>query len=497
MAAQSKLPQIILRAMPLACLALAVVSNARAATYTVGAGQTFATPEQIVWSSIRPGDTITILPGTYPSQLGTGNSMIVAGVVGTAAEPITVRGSSATNLPKLSAGLLVAGGSQYVNISNLDISRNPATQQYAAVVVEGNSGHIVLSGLNVHDSFIGVQFTQAGLMNTLQNSQVFNSVMDGVTPGPPDTSVIPGNASRSFIANNAIHDNGGHGVEVSGPYWNVLGNHITHNGLSIHGTSGVHVYSTTDVDGMYACNNALVVYNYVSTQQDTGGVDGNGIQIDDFCNDNTVAFNVVWGNAGAGISVLDAKNNVVVANTSYSNAADTGRATSHPGVFRGEIILGSMQSLCTNPNVLAALCNVGIGQSSGNIVYDNIVVSSQKNVPGIFVSPDAAIRNTNYLYLNLYYNLGSATAGVQLSWDGVPYYTAATIDAVTGQVNRGGGNLVEKPSFSNPADAATTGLRLTAMPSNEGWAVQPAVADMAAAMPASGTAYYGAYYTAP
>jgi hypothetical protein len=472
-------------------------STAWATTYTVGAGQTFATPELIAWSSIHPGDTIVIYPGTYPSLLGTGNSMLLNGVVGTAANPITVEGSSVSNPPKLDGGLLIAGRSQYVNINNLDISRNASTQQYAAVVVQGKSSNIVLTGLNVHDSYVGVQFTQAGLQNTLQNSQVFNNVMHGITPGPSDPSLVPDANHQSYILNNAIHDNGSHGIELTGPFWTVQKNRISHNGISSSGTSGIHVYSTPVVSGVHTCNDNTVSYNYVTTQQDPNGVDGNGIQIDDFCDFNRVAFNVVWANAGAGISVLDAQGNTIVANTSYSNATDTRRAVTFPGVFRGEIILGSMANLCANPYVLASQCNVASGQSSGNVVYDNIVVSGQSNVPGVLVSPDAAVKNTNYLYVNLYYNLGSSSTGVQLLWDQVPYYTANTINSVTGQANRGGGNLVELPAFLNTAAIGSDGLNLLKRPSNEGWVVKPMVTDILGALPVAGVSYYGAYYKAP
>jgi hypothetical protein len=492
---QSKCLRAIRRSAPM--LFSVIGSTAWATTYPVGPGKTFATPEHIVWSSIHPGDTIVIYPGTYPSLLGTGNSMLVRGVVGTAANPITIQGSSATNLPVLNAGISIDGGSQYINISNLDVSRNPSTQQYAAIIVQGGSGNIVLSGLNVHNSFVGVQVTLAGLQNTLQNSQIFDNVMDGITPGPPSTSFVPDANHRSYILNNSVHDNGAHGIEVTGPFWNVQKNKITHNGVSVSGTSGIHVYSTTDVTGTYSCNNNQIAYNYVTTQQDPNGVDGNGIQIDDFCDYNTVAFNVVTGNAGAGVSVLDAEGNVIVANTSYSNATDTGRVAKFPGVFRGELILGSMASLCTNSNVLASQCNVAGGRSSGNIVYDNIIVSGQLSVPGVLVSPDAAVRNTNYLYPNLYYNLGSNSTGVQLLWDDVPYYTANTIDAVTGQASRGGGNLVELPYFVNAAAADSDGLNLSKKPSNEGWVIKPSVTDMLGAMPATGISYYGAYYKSP
>jgi hypothetical protein len=422
--------------------------------------------------------------------------MVVNGVKGTAAKPITVEASSTTNIPKLNAGIDISGGSQFVTITDLDVSR-PVSQQYAAVVVQGTAAHIVLSGLVVHNSYVGVQFTQTGLQNVLRDSQVYDNEKHGVTAAPPNTAFVPDAAHVSLMTGNVIHDNGAHGIEITGPYWTVEHNHLSHNGGAVHGTSGIHVYSTTDVSGTYGCNHNVISYNYVTGQQDLDGTDGNGIQIDDFCDYNSMEFNVVWANAGAGISVLDAKGNTVFSNTSYKNATDTGRVSKYPGVFRGEIILGSMSDLCSNPNVVPSQCQVPAGRSSDNVVENNLVVSGQSAVPGVFVSPDAAKRNTNYLYVNMYDNLGSSTTGIELLWDDVPNYTAATIDAVTGQSHRSGHSLVETPYFVAAANPGSDGLELSRKPSLDGAIVSPAAPDMLGALPKAGDSLFGAYYKSP
>ncbi len=484
-------------AVPIVALLFAgAASPSLAAVFTVGPGKDFATPEHIVWGEVHPGDTVVIYPGTYPSLLGTGNSLVVNGVKGTAAEPITVEASSVTNMPRLDAGIVITGGSEYVTLSNLDVSR-PLSQSYAAVVVQGSAAHIVMSGLNVHGSFVGVEFTDSGLQNTLQRSQVSGNVMHGVTAAAPDKAFVPDAGHRSFMTANIIHDNGGHGIDITGPYWSVEHNHVSHNGSNLHGTSGIHLFSTIDVSNTYGCNHDVIAYNYVTGQQDLDGTDGNGIQVDDFCDDNTVEYNVVWGNAGAGISVLVGMGNLVLANTSYMNATDTGRAQKLPGVFRGEIILGSMANLCSNSNVLAADCHVAAGRSSNNIVENNLVVSGQSAVPGMFVSPDEVVRNTNHINQNMYFNLGSNTTGIELLWDGVPHYEAATIDAATGQSNRGGGSLVEVPHFLAAAAPGTNGLNLSTKPSLDGAIITPPRVDMRGVLPATGDSRFGAYYKAP
>jgi hypothetical protein len=301
---------------------------------------------------------------------------------------------------------------------------------------------------------------------------------------------------RSFITDNAIHDNGAHGIEITGPDWAVEYNRLSDNGGTVHGTSGIHMYSPSGISGTFGCNDNLVSYNFVTGQKDVDGTDGNGIQIDDFCDDNEISFNVVWANAGAGISVLDGKGNVVRANTSYSNATDRGRVAELPGVFRGEIILGSMADLCADPFVPASECHVAAGRSSGNVVENNIMVSGQAGVPGLFVSDDAALHNTNLIDENMYENLGSGH-GLELSWDGAPYDSAASIDRVTGQASRGGGSLVEMPAFLDASSPTGGGLALATKPYSDGNAALPDVADISGREPAAGDAYFGAYYTAP
>jgi parallel beta-helix repeat protein len=487
---------IIWSPFALILLAGALSTPVGATVFTVGPDKTFATPEQIEWSEVHPGDKVVIYPGTYPSLLGTGNSMALNGVKGTAAKPITVEASSAASIPKLDAGIVITGGSEFVTLSNLDVSR-PVTQQYAAVVVQGSAANIVLSGLNVHDSFVGVEFTETGLQNVLRTSQIYDNLKHGVTAAPTNTAFVANAGHRSLMTGNVIHDNGAHGIEITGSYWTVEHNRVTHNGGSVHGTSGIHIYSSTDVSSPHECSHNVISYNYLTGQQDLDGTDGNGIQVDDFCDYNTMAFNVLWANAGAGISVLDSMGNVVFSNTSYSNATDTGRVHKYPGVFRGEIILGSMANLCSNPNVLPSRCHVAAGRSSGNVVQNNLVVSGQSAVPGVFVSPNAAKQNSNYLYQNMYHTLGSSTTGIKLLMDDVPYYTAETIDAATGQSARGDGNLVETPYFKEATAPATGGLELTKKPTLDGAIVKAAAPDMLGVLPKIGDSRFGAYYKTP
>lgn len=473
-------------------LALSLAQAASASTYTVGPGQNFPTPAAIDWSRISPGDEIVILAGTYGND-GKGNSLTIDGVSGTPSSRIVIRAASTANRPVFTQGIEVTTSSRYVTLSGFDVSR-PATQPWAAVVVQGQSSDIRLSDLKVHDAFVGVNFAHAGVRNVIDSSEIYGNVHQGIgvtgTPAGADAS------NRSRISGNYVRDNGGHGLEITGSYWRVERNAVARNGSGYGGTSGIHVFSDAD-NSPSTCAHNEIVYNYAFAQQDDSQADGNGIQIDHFCDDNVVAFNVAWSNAGAGISLFAGKRNHIYANTLRGNATDQNRAPA--GAWRGELILASAENVCGNSD-LSGNCLYWLyapaGRSSGNVIYDNIVVSLQNAVPAIhatrdFVNPS---RNTNHLYPNMYFNMGSGPA---LRWGSQDYFSAAQIDTVTGLSS--GGNIVELPSFLDVTSPhyGADGLRLTAKPGNEGWVVLPQVKDMSGAYPVSGSSYYGAYYRSP
>jgi hypothetical protein len=482
----------ILSCASILILGLAHSQVARATTYTVGAGQNFTNPSSINWSQIVPGDTLIIYPGTYGDD-GKGNSLTISGVSGTAAAPIKIQAYSTANRPVLTYGIELTNYSKYVYISGMDVSRPASLQAWAAVVVHGQSADTKLTDLKVHNSHVGVSFTQAGARNKIETSEVYSNVHHGITAAP----VAGDTGNRSNISGNYVHDNGGHGIDITGSYWRVERNAVAKNGSGYGGTSGIHVFSAQN-PATSTCAYNEIFYNYTYGQYDSSQADGNGIQIDHFCDYNTVAFNVAWSNAGAGISLFVGKGDKIYSNTLRGNATDLNRL-SQPGVWRGEMILGSLENVCANSDT-AGTCLSWItaqaGRSSDNAIYDNVIVSIQNSVPAINATPDFInpSRNTNNLYPNMYFNTGS---GSDLRWGSQDYYTAAQIDTATNLA--GGGNIVESPYFfdiTNPK-YGNDGLKLTKKPSKEGWVISPQVADMKFALPVTGSSYFGAYYTNP
>ncbi|MET3373584.1 parallel beta-helix repeat protein [Variovorax boronicumulans] len=490
-------PQKISPPLILLLVLLSIAFNSLAANYKVGPGEVFLTPDTINWSLIKPGDVITIQPGTYSTSQG-GSSMTISGVAGSAASPIVIN-ALAGQMPKLLNGIVITNAAKHIVIDGLDVTRNPQAQQYAAIVVNGGSSNITLSHLNVHDSYVGINVDQSGLDNKIYSNYIYGNLYHGITLGAPAAEITPAANSQSATF-NSVYNNGAHGIEVIGPYWNVSHNKLKLNGASnTGGTSGIHLFSTgSAINASGRCNNNVVSYNYVSQQIDTVAADGNGIQIDDFCDNNTITFNVVWQNDGAGISLLTGSGNKIISNTSYSNARDANRISQYPGVIVGEIILSSRATLCDNPYVNPAYCNVPSGRASNNTIYNNIAYSSKPAAPGLNVAQDFydASRNSNNIYPNFYYN---TFTGVNLIWGSSSHYTATEIDNVTGLSAQGGGNIVEVPGFANasnpgPDGVGSNGLKLSVAPSKQGWIVNPAVPDMLGVLPTSSTYYFGAYY---
>jgi parallel beta-helix repeat protein len=454
------------------------------------------------WWFMRPGDILNIYPAKSSAGWATSASypgaaaLNISAARGSAANPITIQGVGTTPV-KIAQGVNIANASQFLLVSNLDISDNRSSNH--GLVIQGNSSDITIKNNYIRNAKgSGINIQAAGPHLTIgPNNVISGNATHGIGIRTNGFDATTG-AIGSFVSGNAISANGHHGIELEASGWRVAQNSISGNGTAVGGTSGIHMFNPAADANTPGCNNNQIMYNHVDHQHDLTLYDGNGIQIDSFCDFNTVAFNVVWLNDGAGIHVFNSRGNVIVANTTRYNAADTARGTRAPSAWRGEIILAAAAyaPICNVDTNQCKLIPVPDGRTGGNVVFDNITVSSQANVQGIFVTPDFInpVRGVNHLYPNLYYN---AANGGNLNWGGTVYSTASQIDAATGLSASGGGNLVAAPNFFNPAapGKGSDGLRLIARPANTGWAINPPTADMLGIMPVPGISYYGAYYT--
>ena len=95
---------------------LALAESASAATYTVGPGQPYATPSQVPWESLQPGDQVLIHWRSTPykdkwviCRQGTeALPIVVRGVPGPAGELPIIEGSGATTRSRSTTGARTA-----------------------------------------------------------------------------------------------------------------------------------------------------------------------------------------------------------------------------------------------------------------------------------------------------------------------------------------------------------------------------------------------------
>jgi len=97
-----------------------------------------------------------------------------------------------------------------------------------------------------------------------------------------------------------VYRNGMHGMEINGNRYIIEHNIVWENGIGLSGTSGIHIFAKDKQQGTGQFN--IIRYNTISGQKETDGQDGNGIQLDEWCDNNQIYFNVTFANDGAASS---------------------------------------------------------------------------------------------------------------------------------------------------------------------------------------------------
>lgn len=462
--------------------------------------QCFTHPQDLTnWSRIAPGDTVLVHPAAagaaWTSRFPGAATLSIDLAQGLPDRPIQVVGMAGV---RIAQGVNI-GRSAHLDIRGLDVSDNRVFTGgvgRAAVTIQAGSTGIRLTDSLVHDATgngINISADAGSGLSIGPGNRIDNNRANGIAVLASGQGGSGGVASQ--IVGNEITRNGTHGVEVMASFWRVARNTVRDNGALVGGTSGIHLFSRSDL-ATPDCDHNEVLYNHVSGQRDSTAADGNGVQIDHFCDRNILAFNAVWGNAGAGISVVAGRQNFIGYNTVAGNATDLNRAATP--ALRGEILLASWPNFCWNAYVDAASCNLPAGRASGNTFMGNVIHSTQKAVPALHVNPDAMdpARNQNSFAPNLMFN---AAGGPVLRWGERDVALAADVDRLTGLQALGHAHLIERPAFADPAQPgpAAHGLRLVSKPSGNGWPVPIVLPDLAGQMPSEGAAQLGAYYTRP
>lgn len=244
-------------------------------------------------------------------------------------------------------GPVILQGAAYVTVDGIEIRKSP----YGGVTFKQGAHHCAVKNSYIHHCKAGVWIGDGAGGNNLVSG---NAIEDNEGNGIAVDKVNLTPQTRSVLQGNSIKRNGGHGIELSGNYYDVTRNIIEGNGRVIPGTSAVHCYAGGFQGSSFFDAGS---YNFISENVCTGqrcpNYDGNGIQSDQKTHHNEVRGNLCFKNDGAGVVLFDAYSNTVVDNVCFSNSVDTSK--SHP--IKGELVLhadldSTYANVATN-NVLA------------------------------------------------------------------------------------------------------------------------------------------------
>ena len=385
---------------------------------------TVARLADVPFASLGPGSQVLVRGGNY-------GDVVFIGSRGTEAAPVTVAAEVGTQ-PRLSNSVVFENAA-YVTVTGLTVQG--ATN--SGFIIRRGSHHVTVSGSNVSRSGLGIWIGEGAgaghrlTGNTLTDNKTHGVAIDVINAPPEDPS---------YIFDNIVTGNGIHGMEINGSGYVIEGNRVSGNGVGMSGTSGIHVYAKNAAQD--AGDRNTIRYNIVTDQKETTGQDGNGIQIDQWCDGNIVAFNVAADNDGAGINLFDAGSNVVVNNTATGNMRDSGGKH----VYRGEIVLASDYTK-------------QLDRTAKNRVLNNIAYATRPGVAALVVEA-TTIDNDNAIGPNF---LGSSAGTPLYRWG-----KRAVGDGSGLPLNGMAPDLVGTPAFRAAASPMTGGLALTSAPTRAG-----------------------------
>jgi parallel beta-helix repeat protein len=282
-------------------------------------------------AALRPGDELVLRGGSYAF-----NSRFAVTAVGTATQPITIRGKS----------------------GEVAVISNVPTQN--VMEVDG-SQYLILKNLTVTGGSHGVRLMNSDYV-TLENNEVYET-------GDVAISANSGGTYEGLV---------------------IRGNHIHHTN-----DTGEGLYLGCNNDGCRVAN-SIIEWNYIHHTNGPTVVQGDGIEIKEGSYGNIVRHNVVHDTNYPGIltysTVGNGPPNVIEGNVIW-NTRDYAIQSAADSVIRNNIILGSSISLqphqAGNPSNQVVVHNTVIGAS---IEVRNVVGSVVVANNAVYSSSGAAIR---------------------------------------------------------------------------------------------------------
>lgn len=271
------------------------------------------------WARLQAGDVVELTQGEYGGD-------VVLRARGTEERPVILRAAAGQKV--VIRGSLTIDGASWVRVQGF----NFVGASGIAVALRGGARYVSVSDNVIENCGLGIWIGGAAggshciESNTVKGNRTHGIAIDRVNLAPDDVTLIRG---------NRVSDNGHHGIEVNGSRYVIEHNEVFRNGRTLPGTSGIHCYAKDEREGT-GCHN-VIRYNVTWGQRDKAGPDGNGIQLDRWCDHNEVLGNLAFDNDGAGINLFHAAHNRVVGNTLHRNMRDVAR--SHLPRLKGELVI--------------------------------------------------------------------------------------------------------------------------------------------------------------
>jgi len=277
---------------------------------------------QIEWTEIMPGDII-ILHGSRTEPY---REVFVIMAQGKIQNNIIIKSAKGEN-PTIEAPVFFVNAA-HVIFDGITIKNSPKS----GINIKDGSHDITVSNCIVYDNDLGICIEASGGMNNrLINNEIYGNKLHGI--GVDVANCMPG--KETIIARNKVYSNGYHGIEINGCYYIIEENEVYNNGLAREGTSGIHTYArdAEQVAGDYN----IIRYNISYSNNDKTSQDGNGIQLDQWCDHNQVYYNLCYDNDGPGITVFDSSDSIIYNNTLFNNMRDSGNTHA----YKGELVIAS------------------------------------------------------------------------------------------------------------------------------------------------------------
>jgi parallel beta-helix repeat protein len=365
-----------------------------------GTASVYKTIADINVCTFSAGDSILFRKGqTWAEQLTTPSS-------GSAGLPITFGAYGNGNDPIIDGedtrdNCINSNGKDYVTIDGIDLTQAGNVNQGVVFILSG-SNNFTVQYCSIHDGLgYGVIFNwDAGASNIVDGNAIYNNAKNGISSYIHSASTL---GNETYIKNNTVYNNLRDGIHIRAHYWIVENNEVYDNG-SLAGTYvGIHCYSESAEN---SGDNNIIRYNLVYNQVG-GGNDGSGIGIDQYCDNNQVYFNIIYGCDGPGIYAYDSDGISILNNTCYNNLADSGGQHTDLAEI---LLISSVSDRCTNI-----------------VLKNNIAQAARANVYAIKVDNET-YDNTLTITNNCWY----ALATNWYFWNATGGATLATWNALTG-----------------------------------------------------------------